>query len=59
MWYALNNGDVIHNDASSSAEVKAAILEPSKVFTVEDEGLSTLVWGSNKYVRCMTYYYTC
>lgn len=51
LWYMVHDGNVIHNDAPpSSSEYQANAPDVSAKVAVEDEELSTLVWGSNKYV---------
>ena len=56
LWYVLHSGDVIHNDASPSASDRTAnAADVSAKVILEDEELSTLVWGSNKYVYCTHY----
>ncbi|KAI0721594.1 RCC1/BLIP-II [Cerioporus squamosus] len=48
LWYNTCNASVIHNDAPSSPESTVKAANASAKTVVEDEGLSALVWGSNK-----------
>ncbi|RDX48318.1 RCC1/BLIP-II [Lentinus brumalis] len=49
LWYNVSNGSVVYNDApSSSPESTVKAANASAKTILEDEGLSALVWGSNK-----------
>ena len=50
LWYHISSSSVVYNDAPTSPESPVKAAKASAKTVVEDEGLSALVWGSNKYV---------